>query len=47
MNTKSVLIIAVAIVIGFSIEPILDRIVPLKESLKFKIIEVVIQEKSN
>jgi hypothetical protein len=32
MNTKSALIIAVAIVIGFSIEPILDRIVPLKES---------------
>jgi hypothetical protein len=26
MNTKSALIIAVAIVIGFSIEPILDRV---------------------
>jgi hypothetical protein len=39
MNTKSALIIAVAIVIGFSIEPILERVVPLNESPEIQGIE--------
>jgi hypothetical protein len=39
MNTKSALIIAVAIVIGFSIEPILDRVAPLNQSSEIQGIE--------
>ena len=45
MNTKSALIIAVAIVIGFSIEPILDR-VDFSDP-KEKVVEVLYDKRVN
>ena len=43
MNTKSALIVAVAIVIGFSIEPILDR--DVSDDLKNEIVELKMPSK--